>query len=66
MIKHKPIPRTNVILEDGIEYKCNGQGILELPRAYKQFNPIEEEIKEEITEVKEWTKKLKKQSQQEV
>ena len=63
MIKHKPTPKTNVVI-DGIEYKCKHTGILELPKAYKQFNPIEEEII--ITEVKECKKKQNKQSKQEV
>lgn len=43
MIKHKPTPKTNVNI-DGIIYICNDLGIVELPRAYKQFNPIEEEV----------------------
>lgn len=41
MIKHKPEPKTNVKIGD-VTYKCNGQGIVELPEAYPQFNPIEE------------------------
>ena len=63
MIKHKPTPKTNVII-DGVEYKCKHTGILELPKAYKQFNPIEEEDII-ITEVKECKKKQSKQSKQE-
>ena len=42
MIKHKPKDGTNVKL-DGVIYQCIN-GIVELPKAYKQFNPIEEEI----------------------
>ena len=42
MIKHKPKDGTNVKL-DGKIYYCI-DGIVELPKAYKQFNPIEEEI----------------------
>jgi hypothetical protein len=45
MIKHKPIPKTNVseiINGVKIEYKCNAQGILELPTRMDRFNPIEE------------------------
>ena len=41
MIKHKPIPKTDVTI-DGELYKCNVHGIVELPKVYKQFNPIEE------------------------
>lgn len=40
MIKHKPVPKTDVTIE-GKRYKCNAQGIVELPTEYKQFNPIE-------------------------
>ncbi len=40
MIKHRPKPETNVKIGD-VEYKCK-HGIVELPTAYKQFNPIEE------------------------
>lgn len=61
MIKHKPTPKQNVMI-DGIEYKCKHTGILELPTAYKRFNPIEEEII--ITEVKECKKEQSKQSKQ--
>lgn len=39
MIKHKPIPKTDVKI-DGKIYKCNTFGVVELPEAYKQFNPI--------------------------
>lgn len=52
MIKHKPIPKTDVKI-DGIVYKCNNQGILELPNEYKQFNPIKtkkKNVAEEIVE----------------
>ena len=45
MYKHRPTPKTNVSeIIDGVkvEYKCNAQGILELPRIIKRFNPIEE------------------------
>jgi len=48
MIKHKPIPKTNVTdIVDGkkVEYKCNAQGILELPTRMERFNPIEEKPK---------------------
>ena len=38
---HKPIPKTDVKIGDKV-YKCNAQGIVELPEIYKQFNPIEE------------------------
>jgi hypothetical protein len=38
---HKPIPKTDVKIGQ-ITYKCNAQGIVELPEVYKQFNPIEE------------------------
>jgi hypothetical protein len=41
MIKHKPIPKCDVRIGNDV-YKCNGQGIVELPEIYKQFNPIEE------------------------
>lgn len=47
MIKHKPKPKTDVRI-DGKVYKCNGLGIVELPKAYKQFNPIKD--KKEVTE----------------
>ena len=42
MIKHKPIPKADVDI-DGTIYKCNAKGIVELPEAYPQFNPIEED-----------------------
>ena len=45
MIKHRPIPKTNVKIGKTV-YKCNAQGIVELPEIYKQFNPIEEVKKE--------------------
>ena len=41
MIKHKPIPKTDVRIGKDL-YECNAQGIVELPEIYKQFNPIEE------------------------
>jgi len=44
MLKHKPNPKTDVKIGDKV-YRCNAHGIVELPRAYKQFNPIEEEEK---------------------
>lgn len=44
MIKHKPIPKTDVKI-DGKVYKCNAHGIVELPKEYKQFNPIKEKKK---------------------
>jgi len=43
MIKHRPKPETNVKIGD-VEYKCK-HGIVELPEAYPQFNPIEKEKK---------------------
>jgi hypothetical protein len=47
MYKHKPIPKTDVkIEEDKPSYKCNAQGIVMLPDIYPQFNPIEEVKKE--------------------
>ena len=45
MIKHKPRPKTDVTIgkgKDKVTYKCNAHGIVELPKVYKQFNPIEE------------------------
>ena len=51
MIKHKPRPKTNVKIGDTV-YKCNAQGIVELPEIYKQFNPIEE-VKTKPKKVKE-------------
>ena len=45
MIKHKPIPKTDVRI-DNIVYKCNSQGIVELPEAYSQFNPVKEKPRE--------------------
>lgn len=46
MIKHKPIPKTDVTIgkgEEKVVYKCNPvTGIVELPEAYPMFNPIEE------------------------
>lgn len=41
MIKHKPKPKCNVVIGNKT-YKANGQGIVELPDRYEQFNPIEE------------------------
>lgn len=44
MIKHRPRPKTDVRIGKDL-YKCSPQGILLLPKAYKQFNPIEEDVK---------------------
>lgn len=52
MYKHKPKPRTNVTIgigKDKVTYRCNGQGIVELPEVYPQFNPIEEKKKKQET-----------------
>ncbi len=47
MIKHRPIPETDVKIGD-VVYKCK-HGIVELPEVYKQFNPIEEKPKKKPT-----------------
>jgi len=47
MIKHRPIPKTNVKIGKTV-YKCNAQGIVELPEIYKQFNPIEKKEKKKV------------------
>ena len=52
MIKHKPIPKTDVKIGDKV-YKCNAQGIVELPEVYEQFNPIEKPKKKKSTKVEE-------------
>ena len=41
MYKHKPIPKTDVKIGDKV-YKCNAQGIVELPERYEQFIPMGE------------------------
>jgi hypothetical protein len=62
MIKHKPIPQTNISIgkgQDKIEYKCHrATGIVELPIRLEWANPIEEEelVKEKP---KKRTKKVK-------
>ncbi len=57
MIKHRPKPVTNVEI-DGKVYRANSQGIVELPTAYEQFNPIEAPKKKPKKEKK--AKKKKK------
>ena len=47
MIKHKPIPKTDVKIGK-VVYKCNGLGIVELPDVYEQFNPIEKPKKKKV------------------
>jgi len=48
MIKHRPKDKTNVNIK-GVIYECIN-GIVELPKAYKQFNPIQEKKKKEDKE----------------
>lgn len=52
MIKHKPKDKSNVEI-DGVLYKLNGLGIVELPDVYEQFNPIEEPKKKRSREKEE-------------
>lgn len=40
MYKHKPKNKTDVRI-NGVLYKCNSQGVIELPDVYPRFNPIE-------------------------
>jgi hypothetical protein len=52
MIDHKPTPKTDVRIGKEL-YKCNRLGIVKLPKAYKQFNPIEKPKEKPIKKIEE-------------